>query len=361
MQGRRALRSSLTSFLTTAASEADLDVALAPIIARGFIERHEEYVPHYLELPFEGAARIRIPRGPEEPEEGEQYFTPTMIGLKAAMLCAGLNNPTGLVPGWLLGEGRLHDEVVLAIARANTLEAIDIWCCRATTHDVRVAVERAEALKLIERHEGRYRLTIEGEARQRQLREETRRIAMRLSFPAVPQGVPPALQLRPERKQELLNRLNEAELSVRVLIPLLRSLGFFDVEYKNGPQERGKDIVGWKPDELGHATWLAVVAKAKDINGAAQGNDSIITVVNQIEQALYDEIHLAPAVEAIRMHRCWVMTSGRFVGDAMSKVAERLKQTGMSRVVRWVDGERLVRMIDQCAPHLWADLLADDR
>jgi hypothetical protein len=37
------------------------------------------------------------------------------------------------------------------------------------------------------------------------------------------------------------------------------------------------------------------------------------------EEALDDDIHLAPAVESTKMHRCWVTTSGRFVGNATSK------------------------------------------
>src|SRR4051812_43749905 len=102
-------------------------------------------------------------------------------------------------------------------------------------------------------------------------------------------------------------------------MPLLTALGFRNVDYNNGPNERGKDVVGWKPDELDQPSWIAVVAKAADITGASSGNSSVMTVAIQITQALNEGYAAPPSGREIQIDRVWVITSHRIVPDALEK------------------------------------------
>ena len=196
MHGRRALRSALTAYMNRVASEEELNAALAPLLASALLERHASYAPKFIEPPMEGMAPIRMPL-PDEPEIGEPYYTPTLAGLKAAMLCVGLESPFALVSGWLLGEERLLDQVVLAVRRFPRAAGIVVACCRASEDAVRDCIKAAEASGLIEIHDEQYRLTIEGEARSRDLEAEVRQIAQRVLMPAPSPSTSAASASRP--------------------------------------------------------------------------------------------------------------------------------------------------------------------
>ena len=45
---------------------------------------------------------------------------------------------------------------------------------------------------------------------------------------------------------EDLGGLDESQFRTRVLIPLMKAMGYRDVEHYHSSNELGKDIVGWK-------------------------------------------------------------------------------------------------------------------
>ena len=70
--------------------------------------------------------------------------------------------------------------------------------------------------------------------------------------------------------KQLVEQMEEKELRRRVLIPLLRAMGYQDVyQYHGGSGEQGKDMVGLILDKLGGRLNLALVVKAKPITGKA--------------------------------------------------------------------------------------------
>ncbi len=359
-KGERALRSALTKYLSQAASEEQLHTALEPLLERGFLERHAAYEPEHMAAPMPGMRPTRIPKL-DEPNDGEPYYTPTVRGVKAALVCAAIVHRWPPQP-WLLGGDRLADQVIfVAKDGAAQMAKFEVFCACAPAEDVHAAVRRAVHEGYLEErgagNDKHFRLTIDGEARLQKLVVEVKEATQHFLAPAESkQPVPIDLLLRPDRKLDLLRSLSEATLSTHVIVPLLEGMGFRDVRYNNGPNERGKDVVGWKPDELGEHMWLAVAAKAKDLTGAAQGNDSIFTAKTQIEQALSDSLTSAPSGRAVKMERCWVITSGRIPSDALSRVQGPLEASGMNRVVRWIDGHRLVLLVDQHAQDVWASL-----
>lgn len=85
--------------------------------------------------------------------------------------------------------------------------------------------------------------------------------------------------------RDQLSKLKEAPLRTEVLIPLFRAMGFRDVRlHHGGPLEQGKDIVMWRPGPLGDRVNYAVVVKAGNVNGRAQGAGSAGEVATQVQQ-----------------------------------------------------------------------------
>jgi len=368
-RGRRRLLGVLTEDLDRVASDAELDLVLSSLRESNFIVDRGEHVAEYLEPPDLGpefrakALRPRI-RRPDEPEVGEQCYSATLIGLRAARLCAGLRNRQTRPP-WLLGGDRVEDQILLSIGGsvASTLQ-VTLDCCNTPEEQISPAIAKLVASGLLETvgddETPRYRASLAGTVRQRTLLNDVIAVLMRLALP--PNGsegaIPPALRIQPERKLGLLKSLNEEQLCRRVIIPLLEAMGYLDVSYNNGPQERGKDIFCWKTDELGERESLAIMAKAGDVTGAASGgNSSAITIANQMRQLFFDPVVAPPAVRGVLMDRCWVVISGRFVGDALSKVENELRLIPLTRSARWIDGQRLVRLLDHRLPAVWATLL----
>ena len=74
-------------------------------------------------------------------------------------------------------------------------------------------------------------------------------------------------------KLKRLAELSEKALRDTVLAPLLARMGYKGVTVYHGPQERGKDIVCYREDELGEREYQAVVAKAVDLSGSVSSAD----------------------------------------------------------------------------------------
>jgi hypothetical protein len=294
-----------------------------------------------------------------DPEPGDPCFRLLPAGVKPAQLCADLErfNP---LPPWLLGPDRLLDQLLIAATPHWPFgpSRLDIACCCTSTDDVIAGFEQCVASGLFEpaaSTSSDYRLSAAGEGRRKQLERDVAELLQHLRAPDLPKAPRPFL-LEPQRKAILLDGLDEAQLCKRVLIPLLRALGFRDVHYNNGPNERGKDVLGWKIDELDQPSWLAVVAKAVDISGAAGGNNSVLTISTQIDQALNEGYAAPPIGRVIHIDRCWVITSGRIVPDALEKAKGTLESRGHTRFVRWIQGSALIELIDRRLPGLWAEL-----
>ena len=370
LRGRRRLLGVLSEEIGRVASDAELDAVLSSLLGRGFIESQGEYVGEYMG-PFgvgpnisEGA-RIRISQ-PDEPEVGEWCYRPTFAGLRAARLCAELRAPMGRCP-WVLGSDRVDDQVVLAAGGGSgTALEFSLRCSNTPEQQIGDAVARLVAGDVLEPDGDRdgtplYRPTLAGEVRCRELKKEVGSVVARLVLPPAgwEQAVPAALRIQPERKLELLGNLTEDQLCRRVIMPLLTAIGFLDVTYNGGPQERGKDIYCWRADELGAHQWLAVLAKAGDVTGAAAGNSSTLAIAAQMRQVFFDPVVAAPAGRGVHMDRCWVILSGRLLGDALSKVENELRGMPLMRSTRWIDGSRLVRLLDMHYSQVWSALLED--
>lgn len=148
--------------------------------------------------------------------------------------------------------------------------------------------------------------------------------------------------------KEQVQALNEAELRLKVLIPLFRAMGFRDVfHYHGGALEHGKDIVMWKPDELGERINYGVVVKATKLSGKVSGPSTAGEVLTQIQQCLNNPFKDPVTADDKKVQRCWVVSSYEITKEAIAAISGSLNAFGADKVTTFVDGDRLWELIDK--------------
>lgn len=141
--------------------------------------------------------------------------------------------------------------------------------------------------------------------------------------------------------------MNEAAFRTDVLVPLLRAIGYRDVEHYHGPNEFGKDIVAWKQDVDGSRENLAVVAKVGPINARATGDAATIGV--QVRQALGSTYTDPTTGEERVAHRVIVATTGT-IREASRKALLAQFDTATRRAVRFWSGDKVRELVAKHLP-----------
>lgn len=168
-------------------------------------------------------------------------------------------------------------------------------------------------------------------------------------------------------KLKRLAKLSEKELRETVLMPLLTRMAYQAVTLRHGSQERGKDIICFKQDQLGDREYLAVVAKAVDLNGSVSSSDGLREVLHQINQCFDTPCEDLFGMHKISVDRVWVMTSKNIVSGAEDSVFDSLKKNNLDKVTRFIPGQRLAELIDEYYPAYWdaslepADILREQK
>lgn len=140
--------------------------------------------------------------------------------------------------------------------------------------------------------------------------------------------------------------MSEAELRESVLIPLFESMGYSDVRENHGSSELGKDIVMWKSGDLGNRTNYAVVVLKERITGKVRGGKSSADKVSfQIRQALGSSYRDPITHKLEHIDRCWVVSSREIKDGARESISVSL-EVALSRVVEWIDGDTLWKLIE---------------
>jgi hypothetical protein len=154
-------------------------------------------------------------------------------------------------------------------------------------------------------------------------------------------------------KQKSISELSEKALRESVLLPLLSNMGFRAPTINHGPNERGKDIVAIDVNRMGKREYLAVVAKATDLDGSVSSSNSLREVLHQVEQC-FDNSYGSPYdMRNITMDRVWVVTSGRIVPGAADSVFESLKKHNLDKLVQLIDQAQLIELIDKHFSEYW--------
>ncbi len=148
--------------------------------------------------------------------------------------------------------------------------------------------------------------------------------------------------------------MTESELREGVVIPLLRTMGYRHIFLQHGGSpEKGKDIVCHRVDSLGDQRHLAVVVKKTDIHGTVGKSGSASEVLYQLNQVLDEPYTDVYSLRPVEISECWVITSGRIVNTAVESILGQLRHTGLSRLVRFIDGPRLCELVQDFLPRFW--------
>ena len=141
--------------------------------------------------------------------------------------------------------------------------------------------------------------------------------------------------------------MDEASFRTGVLVPLLRAMGYRDVEHYHGRDELGKDIVAWRQDADGSRENVAVVAKVGPINASASGDAG--TVATQVRQALGSTYTDPTTGEERHAHRVIVATTGA-IRDASRKAVLSQLDPATLRAVKFYSGDKIRELVAEHLP-----------
>lgn len=129
-----------------------------------------------------------------------------------------------------------------------------------------------------------------------------------------------------------------------VLVPLLRRMGFTDVDYQHGRREYGKDFTFTETTPFGTPRFYGLQAKKGDISGRVKGDmDEIIAQLNDAFRIPY---RYAQQPEVERFISAFVIAiSGKFSENAEEKLQRTLQELGRRGMVYLWDKNRILELI----------------
>jgi len=156
-----------------------------------------------------------------------------------------------------------------------------------------------------------------------------------------------------EEKLEKITNLSEQKLRQQVLIPLFKGMGFSDVYESHGTREKGKDLIFREVSQMKEVFIHAAVVSKKDITGTVGDPKSSERILDQIRMALDEPFVDLYTGKTTHVDRCWVITSGRILPSAIDNISGHLHKSNLDKLVRFIDGTRLISLVDDAYPHYW--------
>lgn len=152
--------------------------------------------------------------------------------------------------------------------------------------------------------------------------------------------------------KEAIQNMNEADLRTKVLIPLLKAMGYQDVfEYHGGAGEQGKDIVCWKANDLNVRQNFALVVKAQPVTGKAKiAQGTAGEVQMQITQCFGHPYSDPKTGHSQDVNQCWVVSNHEITKEAIEAINSAISATKLDRLTTYVDGDTLWGLVQQYLP-----------
>jgi len=128
---------------------------------------------------------------------------------------------------------------------------------------------------------------------------------------------------------------DEADFSLTVIIPLLRKLGFSNVQYNGGNQEFGKDILFSRKTEFDDLEFWGAQVKYGDISGAA--NSSMDKILSQVDDAFKLPFYYMYTRKKQRISKLLIAISGKFTGNAVEKICDKIESNAIKNNIVFLD------------------------
>jgi len=132
---------------------------------------------------------------------------------------------------------------------------------------------------------------------------------------------------------------NEKDFTLRVVLPILRKLGFSNVKYNHGKREYGKDIVFSRLTEFDEVEHWAAQIKYGDVRGGV--NSDIDEIFSQIEDAFKMPYYDLYTKTKVRPAKVCVIISGKFTENAIEKICEKIESYAVRNNMLFIDGARI--------------------
>jgi hypothetical protein len=143
-----------------------------------------------------------------------------------------------------------------------------------------------------------------------------------------------------------LQQMDEASLRQVVIIPLMEKMGYGAVfEWHGGPGELGKDVVGWKANQLGNRRNTAVVAKVSRMSA----NNQLMDVATQVSQAFNTSFKDPSTGEDQRVHEVWIVTNKKLGKEARERLRAAVP-SAFGPYIDVLDGNDLWRLMKKYFP-----------
>src|SRR5207249_1360593 len=119
-------------------------------------------------------------------------------------------------------------------------------------------------------------------------------------------------------------------------------MGFQDVYELHGVGERGKDIVCWKNDVLGHPENYALVVKATGISGAAaSGKGTAAEIQTQMHQCFGAPYENPRTGKHETVNKCWIVSNKKISSSARPSIKSALTSDAHRNAVSIIDIDEL--------------------
>ncbi len=152
-----------------------------------------------------------------------------------------------------------------------------------------------------------------------------------------------------------LQQMPEHEFTQRVMVPLLKALGYDPVDVHHGPDEGGKDLICWQHDELGDLALTVVQVKRFRLARRARSDKSFSEVVNQLAQCVETKVPFTDG-KSYRPSAVYFVTPYVVDTRTLSTRFEKVASLRQHRV-RIIDGVKLLGLLHGHVPQLAAELL----
>ena len=152
-----------------------------------------------------------------------------------------------------------------------------------------------------------------------------------------------------DEKLEILQKCDEKTLTQRFVIPLYESegMGYKNIRYTHGTLEFGKDVVCHKEDEHKDRIYIGIQVKKTKI----EKKDASI-ILSQILEA-FSEPFIDSDGRKKKVDKVILLTSNEFSEGARRLLTSSLESTNLDRFVKYVDGNKLVDMLDLYLPSIF--------
>jgi hypothetical protein len=148
--------------------------------------------------------------------------------------------------------------------------------------------------------------------------------------------------------------MTEYDLTICVLIPLLKTFGYGRVEYFGGVDEEGKDIVCWRDSEIGDVELTVIQVKRYKPTRRANDEKSMHTIMHQLSQAIEKPVSFIDG--CMYLPEILYFATPFSVNTKVLQSRFEAYHSLRARRVRILDGPLIIKLLKERLPALFGSL-----